>query len=402
MEGSKPTVLIAGAGVAGLGLALFLSQSGNYRVRVFERAKEIHTYVGGHYGLNGALECLDKAGFHSLWEPLCHQLEHMLVYKRGSNFKLDLNVQDLLDGSTFHHKFGVFMRDEFQLALSKALPDGVLECGKEVVEVHDGNESVQVVFRDGSTAEGDILVGADGINSFIRRQVFGNVHKVYSGFKVWWMISDEPAPAHLQHAAAEVQSDDAITMSFTGGSSAKQVVVVGKHAPEPTSDDLKQDVSADVFDRLFREHGAYELGITDEATLRKSRLLHFAVYNMPASEAHDWFKGRVCLIGDAIHATSPFMGQGANQAMQSAYCLSRLLNEQGLENISAVFQEYYNVREPHTSRIVNNSANMGNIRIPSKGEPWLRLVKRYLFWSFARFQPAMFGKMLSHQFEIHV
>ena len=67
------------------------------------------------------------------------------------------------------------------------------------------------------------------------------------------------------------------------------------------------------------------------------------------------------MIGDAAHATSPFMAQGANQAIQDGYLIGRLLSENG-EDFNAAFENLYKIRHPVTAKIVSNSKSIGEIR----------------------------------------
>lgn len=71
--------------------------------------------------------------------------------------------------------------------------------------------------------------------------------------------------------------------------------------------------------------------------------------------------GRIGIIGDAAHATSPFMGQGANQAVQDGYLIGKLLSEHNGDH-DAAFKSLYSIRHPITSKIVSNSKSMGEFR----------------------------------------
>eukprot|EP00929_Paragymnodinium_shiwhaense_P121944 TRINITY_DN9439_c0_g2_i1.p1 TRINITY_DN9439_c0_g2~~TRINITY_DN9439_c0_g2_i1.p1 ORF type:complete len:434 (+),score=36.01 TRINITY_DN9439_c0_g2_i1:56-1303(+) len=401
----KPTVLIAGAGIGGLALALFLNKTGQCRVRVFERSSELSPALGGHYGLNGALECLDRAGFGDLWKPLYRPIEKLNILHVREGPKAELNFKRIFRDTPYSERLGTFMRGEFQGALADALPKGVLECGKEVAHVEDLGTSVHVTFADGSSATGDLLIGADGIRSAVRRLVFGEVPLVYSGIKLWWFVSQYSPPESLFDRGVQLDSDNALTMTMSAGTKRQQVIVHAQHAEEPPNmDEVKRDGSLDRFQEICEEEGVYASGLTTKDRLEGGRLLHFGLFNMPAGTSEEqWYRGRVCLLGDAIHATSPFLAQGANQAVQSAYCLARLLDEKGMGSYKAAFHEYYQIRQPATTQIIQNSGNIGRLRVPKRTDSWWQLWRRRIFFYWLpNLFPSFFGWLMARQFKLKV
>eukprot|EP00929_Paragymnodinium_shiwhaense_P121943 TRINITY_DN9439_c0_g1_i1.p1 TRINITY_DN9439_c0_g1~~TRINITY_DN9439_c0_g1_i1.p1 ORF type:complete len:415 (+),score=51.56 TRINITY_DN9439_c0_g1_i1:43-1287(+) len=400
----KPTVLIAGAGIGGLALALFLAKTGQYNVRVFERASELSPALGGHYGLNGALECLDRAGFRDLWKPLCRPIEKVHILHQREGPKAELNFKKMFQDTQYSERLGTFMRGEFQSALADALPEGVLECGKEIIEVEDLGTSVHVSFADGSAATGDLLIGADGIRSTVRRLVFGEVPLVYSGIKLWWFVSQYSPPDNLFDRAVELHSDNSLTLTISAGSKRQQVIVHAQHAEQPSAAEIKRDGSLDRFQEICEEEGVYASGLTTKDRLEGGRLLHFGLYNMPAGTSEEqWHRGRVCLLGDAIHATTPFLAQGANQAVQSAYCLARLLEEKGIGSYKVAFQEYYQIRQPATTQIIQNSGNIGRMRVPKRTDTWWQVWRRRIFFYWLpNLFPSVFAWLMARQFKLKV
>jgi len=263
---------------------------------------------------------------------------------------------------------------------------------------------VRVSFADGSTAEGDILVASDGINSIVRRLVFPEMRKVYAGYQCWCLIHADPPPDSCRHAMTELRSSDALTLVFSAGRTSQHVVLVIKSAPEePTREQLEHEAAPEYFHRVLTDCGAYEAGLITEEKLRgATRLLRFGIYNMPPG-AETWSRGRVCLLGDAAHATTPFIGQGANQAVQTAFCLARLLHERGIEDYASIFAEVHSIREPPTSAVITASATMGNIRIPSADEGCFKGFKRLLNYALLHFLPAKFwGKRLAGAMRVRV
>jgi len=95
------------------------------------------------------------------------------------------------------------------------------------------------------------------------------------------------------------------------------------------------------------------------------RILHLGVYETP--ELPRWHKGRVCVIGDGAHAISPFLGQGANQAIQDGYLLSHLLMKNNSYyrgfNYEKAFRKFYAERQPTVNSLVMVSKGMELVRM---------------------------------------
>ena len=113
------------------------------------------------------------------------------------------------------------------------------------------------------------------------------------------------------------------------------------------------DVSPQIFHELMEDHDFYkEQDWIDEKMIKNVHCLsHLGIYQQP--HVSNWYKGNVILVGDSAHATSPFMGQGANQAMIDGYYLGRCLKE--CDDVQTAFEKFFKARDATTRKIINSS-----------------------------------------------
>jgi len=109
-------------------------------------------------------------------------------------------------------------------------------------------------------------------------------------------------------------------------------------------------------------------GFEGEGVVKSApKLIKYGLYDRP--ELKSWYKGRVVLLGDAAHPTSPHLGQGANQAFEDTYHLVRLLvkynpeaSQPPTELLSTIFSEYEGIRIPRTAELVRGARKQGEVR----------------------------------------
>jgi 2-polyprenyl-6-methoxyphenol hydroxylase-like FAD-dependent oxidoreductase len=132
-------------------------------------------------------------------------------------------------------------------------------------------------------------------------------------------------------------------------------------APPPTSRDIewtqinnKRELD-NVLKKFPKTHPVHECAaVTDQ-----KRLLHFGLYYRQHRK-DTWHRGRICLLGDSCHATLPYVGQGANMAIEDAVSLATCLEKHNFR-IQPSFEDYYNQRFDRTKRVVNSARYLGLI-----------------------------------------
>ena len=174
---------------------------------------------------------------------------------------------------------------------------------------------VSVTFTDGSRGDYDLVVGADGIYSTVRRLVFGEVKATFSGFANWRVTLPRPA-----------EVDSVMWMHGHGTTfgivpiSADELYVGGVSC-EPGNPRYAQDELARLMREKFAEYGGVARVLLDQVT-EPGRIIYTAIDEVFLPSP--WYRGRVVVIGDAAHASTPFWAQGASMAIEDAVLLAEL------------------------------------------------------------------------------
>jgi 2-polyprenyl-6-methoxyphenol hydroxylase-like FAD-dependent oxidoreductase len=349
---NKFHVLIIGGGVAGPALALFLNKAG-ISSAVFE-GYERSERVGGGLGLapNG-MNVLAALG-------LSGRLKARGSLARDNNFR-DERGRLLASFPNGGAKYGEpalsLMRADLYDVLAEEMERESIPIwyGKRLdsIAYADGGRTVIAHFSDGTQAEGDLLIGADGVHSQVRR----------------YILPDGPQPDFVGivgiggvvvHAAVPTLSpQDTESFNFTfgpngffgycGGSIGEAMWWSNLPRARPFSSDEIKSMSSEALKRqMLQRYGSYHEPIpTMIAGTRKIIALNvFDIRSLPR-----WHDRRVMLIGDAAHAVSPNAGQGASMALEDAMYLAKMLRDNGTDYAGA-FARFEIDRRPRVERIV--------------------------------------------------
>jgi FAD-dependent urate hydroxylase len=350
----RKKALIIGGGIAGPVLAMFLKEVGIEPV-VYEGRPEPNDEAGAFLNLapNG-LDVLGTLGIRGEIEALGTPTTAIAFYNHRGK-KLGENPE-----RTVLLKRGVLNGGLREAAARRGVP---VEFGKRLAGVEVPPEDPAVArFEDGTEAEGDLLIGCDGIRSATRRSVF----------------PDSPGPRYTGvvdcGAFARVPSlppaDGVMRMTF--GKEAffgYQVAPSGEvywfqnfhRAEEPDRDELKVIPSAEYRRMLLEMHGGDHEPVAEIIGSTEGPIERWPLYEMPPIPR--WHEGPVCLVGDAAHATTPHVGQGASLAMEDAIVLARCLRD--VPGPEAAFAAYERARRERVEKVVAMARRMGNQKSPS-------------------------------------
>jgi 2-polyprenyl-6-methoxyphenol hydroxylase-like FAD-dependent oxidoreductase len=334
------SVLIIGGGIGGLALAHGLRRAGVH-VEVYERTRQRTDWLQGYRihinpaGARALRSCLPPSGWPAfLATASTGDGGFGFLTDQGAEL-LGLTADEITTGSARHYAVSRIRLRETLLA---GLAD-VVHLGREFTHYTVAGERVTACFADGSTATGDLLVGADGANSRVRGQLLPDAHRVDTG--VLTVVGKHPmaglAPPLSTRANIVVprgrgslftavwQQDGADGYALWGFADARE------RFPADVEDRPGAALRQVVTDRMRGWAPAFHrlAGDSDPATVTAFRV-------RSAAPVRPWATGRVTLLGDAIHNMTPMAGVGANTALRDADLLRRTLADSGTPLIPAL------------------------------------------------------------------
>lgn len=349
------TVNIIGAGIGGLTTALTLKQKG-LNVKIYESSAEIKPVGAGIIIANNAMQVFQKLGLQDKIEKVGNKISFMKITDTQLN---DISVVDL---SEYEKKYGVhniaIHRGELQKILADEIGFENINLSKRLSKI-EKEELFKLTFEDNTTFECKLVIGADGIKSVVRNQLFEESTLRNANQKCWRGICEIDLPKNYHNELNEAWGKGK-RFGFVKISDKK----VYWYALTNANKFSKKTIN---LLEVFKEFHTDILKIIS-ATNKEQIILNDIIDLKPIDK---WQAENVCLIGDAAHATTPNLGQGACQAIEDAYVLGKLLDE-GLA-IENTFKQYENLRRKKAHTIVNISWTVGKMaHIENNLGIWLR------------------------------
>jgi 2-polyprenyl-6-methoxyphenol hydroxylase-like FAD-dependent oxidoreductase len=333
-SGSKKVIIIGG-GIGGVTAAIALKRAG-MDVTVFERAEEIREVGSGLPLWTNALRALHTIGLSDELEQLGVQVTSVSVSTwRGDTLTDTKNDKYLKRLGTITI---VVHRAELLALLLKTLGEDRVQLGMNCVGFTQDETGVCARFEGGQEVQGDVLIGADGIHSVIRTQLFGLIKPGYVGYTCWRGL------AHTTRTGLETWAwGKGCQFGITPMSQARAYWFVQKYAPEGEKD-KPGGKKSEILELFHDWHDPIPAVI--EATA-ETDILRNDIYEL--KHLRQWSQGRATLLGDAAHAMTPNLGQGACQAIEDAVALGACLKES--TDIAAALQLYEKRRVTRANNI---------------------------------------------------
>jgi len=322
-------VLVIGGGVGGLAVAIGLHQQG-IAVEVVERDKDWKVYHVGIIVQANFVRALNVLGIGD------QAVKAGYAYRGARFVDVDGKVLKELPGDTavdgLPSDLGLT-----RPALHKVLTEKTLELGIPVrlgvtfESFTDNGETVEVAFTDGTSGSYDLVIGADGNYSAVRKVLWPDARPQYTGQGVWRY--NVPRPKDLDWSDIYVGKDKGKVGYCPLTEEDMYIFAVfeepgnPRFAPETLADEMRKRLEG--YGGAMAEAARH---VTDPA-LVVYRPLEACI--MPAP----WYKGRVVLIGDAAHSATPHLGQGAAMAIEDAVMLAEELAGRDVEDALDAFME---------------------------------------------------------------
>ncbi|VTR97940.1 FAD-dependent monooxygenase [Tuwongella immobilis] len=356
-----PTAIVLGGGIGGLAAAIALRRIG-WQANVYERAPEIREVGAGLTLWCNAMQAIDRLG---LMEPV---LARASILSRGETRTAAgrLIMHNDLAGYeqwTGYPTVGVH-RAELQKTLAEALPAESIHTDCQGTQIEQSATGVTVRFANGRTATGDVLIGADGIRSVVRQTLADPGPLRYAGYAAWRGITsrlpDSQKPDEVRFAVGK-----GTQMGILPCGPGRVYWFITRNGPAGGEDPPGGHREA-ILQSFADWHPDFRGVIegTPESTIIRGDIL-----DRPPSDF--WGKDRISLLGDAIHATTPNLGQGACMALEDAVVLADRLRH--AEHPIAGLRDYENARKARTAFIVKQSWMMGKVlQLDTGWLCWLR------------------------------
>jgi len=385
IKNSEADVGIIGCGVAGLVAALSCSYHGQ-KVDIFERAGVIESAIGGGLGLNGGLLGLTKMGYHSVFKDILQPVDVWHAVHNDQEVKLEIGKE--FPGTPLEGHFGIVRRQDIISELAKAVydnPNITVRTKHKAVKLLQNKQEATVQFENESEFTYKSIICADGIHSLGKKTIFeeSDFEKPdHSGFCIYYgLMSDYPET--MQYPGAyEIDCDGELILMMPLKDRECLFVLLHSRATQNDPNAWSYDCTIDDLHKHMIESKIYEKQnlITEKNIRSLYRLLHLGIYQNKILPY--WHKDRICLIGDAAHATSPALGQGANQAMQDGYLIGKYLSEEKLP--SDAFQKLFEIRHPSTDKVIKGSQWSARLR---SGNMWYSKIFRKVLRTVLRTAP---------------
>ncbi|MFT3748398.1 MAG: FAD-dependent monooxygenase [Agriterribacter sp.] len=351
----KKAITIIGAGIGGLTTAMLLKQKG-FEPTIYESAPAIQPVGAGIIMANNAMQIYKKAGIQHKIEQAGNKISVMKI--TDTQLK-PLSVMEL---SGYESVYGVYNVAIHRAALQHILAEETgfenIVLSKRLVQI-EKKENYKLSFEDGTVVHSDIVIGADGIKSVVRKQLF-NTGEIRDALQVCWRgVCETNLSEKYQHEANELWGKGK-RFGFVKISNNKiyWYAVANKRLVK------ENDLS---LTKLLNKFHSDVLDIIN-ATTQENIFINNLTDLRPISI---WAKNKSCLVGDAAHATTPNMGQGACQAVEDAYTIAQLLGAGN--NIKDAFAAYEKLRIKKAHDIVKRSWSAGKISHIENGTLiWLR------------------------------
>lgn len=350
--------IIIGGGIGGIISALTLRHHG-IEVELYERAEgnpeigsavQFTANVTNIFKRLGLLDVVKNCG-----SPV--EVRNMREWNTGNIISTN-RLGDTIAERELGSPYLVFGRSELLDELAEYIPAGICHYGMKCTNVEQDENGVWATFDNGHVARGDVLIGADGIRSTVRRLIFGAIDPVFSGKVAYrglipgekvenfdghkWIANAWPAPGQF------------MLQNFAG----RNTINLSLYRNNQRLEDFDTGTATAIVSTQEVLDFVKDWEPSARGWLAQSAdFLRWPLFDIEPLQ--EWSRGRVTLLGDAAHATLPFIGQGAGQGAEDASALGDALAHLPDDPVAAL-KLYEAFRLPRATRVQVESRARSN------------------------------------------
>lgn len=342
----RPKVAIIGGGIGGLTAALAMLRR-DIDVTVYEQSAAIGEIGAGVTLSPNAVKAYRGLGIDDQIASIGFEADYSVLRSWDTGNELSREYRRGVYESEYGAPYFSLHRADLIDVLSRNVPENIVRLGSQCTSVETGESGACAKFGDGSEIEADLIVGADGIHSNVRKSLFGSIPPRFTGSACWrGLVPYDALPpglvskdltiymgprSHVIHYmvrrgelvnfVAHVETDSWTGESWTQECPRTEVMetFAGWHEPLRVL--------------LSKSEQNYKWAIYDRDPLRS------------------WTKGRITLLGDAAHPMPPFIGQGGCMAIEDGYILAAMISQHA-DDLGQALRSYERHRVPRTTSAV--------------------------------------------------
>ncbi|WP_186392310.1 MULTISPECIES: FAD-dependent monooxygenase [unclassified Pannonibacter] len=353
---TRPLAIISGAGVAGLAAAWWLDRAG-WRTLIIERAEHLrgNGYMLGLSGLGYETAC--RMGIHDRLAAEAYEInENVYLDSRGQEI-LRLRYRDFLKGLPYL----AVRRTTLVKALQDVLPaSATLRFSRQIAGFVDHGASVTVTLDNGEELACDLLIGADGARSALRRQLFGADGTCLQPLGYYFAVYDLEAPKEFDTDFVSYAEPGHLAEYY----SLNDGRLAAMHVWRDAAPGLEQQTDkAGLLATVCAQSHPKVRHLTDQLRLSGARPV---IDSLTMIDLPRWSSGRVMLLGDAAHCLTLVSGQGAGMALASAEMLAEALagSASGSASVGEALARHEARLRPVITRLQARSRKMAAVFIP--------------------------------------
>jgi salicylate hydroxylase len=343
-------IAIIGGGLASLATAAALSRLG-IQAEVFEQSPQLGEIGAGINVSPQAIMALRAIGLGERIAAAANIAPGVLTRDMATG--ASLNYRDQTAAAT---RFGAgihsFHRADLLLALASGVDRSRIHLDHRLIGLEERTTGVGLTFANGARRDADLVIGADGIHSLVRRALYGDDHPTYTGQMVWRaLLPGSDVPAEVLEPSGHVQWLGPGRHFFAYYLRGRDVVNVVTQEDTDAWVDEGWSIAGNPEDMRASFPNAEPL--LAKLLSRVTQCSKWGLFTRPLTD--NWGRGRIALIGDAAHAMLPNAGQGASQSFEDAYVIARWLAAEPGDPANAL-RNFRRVRIPRVHDVQRRSA----------------------------------------------